>query len=111
MMVIGLAGGFDPDCRLQYDLSYDFLHDSAAVLLDDGRMVAAVEQERLNRIKNTNRCAIPAIRACLEIYGARLEGIDRFAFYATEESANDVLNAYHTRMGVGQHRGCASGPC
>jgi carbamoyltransferase len=106
MMVIGLAGGFDPDCRLQYDLSYDFLHDSAAVLLDDGRMVAAVEQERLNRIKNTNRCAIPAIRACLEIYGAKIEDIDYFAFYATEKAVNQVLYAYHTRMGVGQYRVC-----
>jgi carbamoyltransferase len=104
MMIVGLSGGFDSTWRLEYDLSYDFLHDAAAVLLHDGRMVAAVEQERLNRIKHTNRCALPAVRACLDAHGATIGDVDGFAFYATEDAANQVLYAYHTRMGVGRDR-------
>jgi carbamoyltransferase len=103
MMIIGMSGGFDDTWRLDYDLSYDFLHDAAAVLLEGGRMVAAVEQERLNRIKHTNRCAMPAVRACLEAHGATIADVDAFAFYATEEAANEVLYAYHAR-GVGRER-------
>jgi carbamoyltransferase len=104
MMIIGISGGFDLDWRLEYDLSHDFLHDAAAVLLRDGRMVAAVEQERLNRIKHTNRCALPAVRACIEAHGVDVGDVDGFAYYATEDAANQLLYAYHTRMGVGQRR-------
>ena len=104
MMIIGLSGGFDPSWRLSYDLSNDYFHDSAAVLLQNGNVVAAVEQERLNRIKHTNRSAIPAIRACLDAHGATIEDIDSFAYYATEANVDQVLYSYHTRMGVGPER-------
>ncbi len=104
MMIVGLSGGFDPAWRLDYDFSYDFLHDAAAVLLEDGRMVAALEQERLNRIKHTNRSAVPAVRACLRLRGATIDDVDAFAFYATEAAADQVLYAYHTRMNVGRER-------
>src|SRR4051794_33382933 len=69
MIVLGLSGGFDSTWRLDYDLAYDFAHDAAAVVLEDGRMVAALEQERVNRIKHTNRAAVPAARVCLETIG------------------------------------------
>jgi carbamoyltransferase len=104
MIVLGLSGGFDSTCRLDYDLSYDFLHDAAAVLLEDGRMVAAVEQERVNRIKHTNRAAMAAARVCLETRGIGIRDVDAFAFYATEDACNQVLNAYHTRKNVGRTR-------
>jgi len=40
------------------------IHDSAAVLVDDGRVVSAIESERLDRIKHTNKFPSEAIRAC-----------------------------------------------
>ncbi|HEX7140765.1 MAG TPA: carbamoyltransferase C-terminal domain-containing protein, partial [Vicinamibacterales bacterium] len=104
MIVLGLSGGFDSTSRLDYDFSYDFLHDAAAVLLEDGRMVAAVEQERVNRIKHTNRSAVPAARVCLETRGIDVRDVDAFAFYGTEGACNQVLNAYHTRKNVGRTR-------
>jgi carbamoyltransferase len=104
MMVIGLSGGFDTTWRLDYDLPYDFFHDAGAVLLEDGKMVAAVEQERLNRIKHTNRSPTPAIRACLEAHGATIKDVDCFAYCATEANADQILYAYHTRKGVGNKR-------
>ena len=104
MMILGLSGGFDAAYRLEYDLSYDFMHDAAAVLLDEGRMVAAIEQERVNRIKHTNRSATPAARVCLETCGATIHDVDRIAFYATEAACNQVLYAYHVRKNVGRER-------
>ena len=104
MMILGLSGGFDAAYRLEYDLSYDFMHDAAAVLLDEGRMVAAIEQERVNRIKHTNRAATPAARVCLETCGATIHDVDRIAFYATEAACNQVLYAYHVRKNVGRER-------
>ena len=56
-------------------------HDSAACLVQDGRLVAAVEEERLNRIKHAP-FAFPlrAARYCLEAGGITPEDVDIVAF-------------------------------
>lgn len=56
-----------------------FGHDSSAALLIDGRLVAAVEEERLNREKKTARFPINAIRWCLDEAGIDLDEVDIFA--------------------------------
>ncbi len=43
-----------------------FYHDSAAVLLEDGHIAAAVQEERLTRIKHDPAFPTQAIRHCLE---------------------------------------------
>lgn len=45
------------------------MHDAAAALAVDGHIVAAVEEERLNRIKHTNCFPSEAIRYCLQTTG------------------------------------------
>jgi len=52
-------------------------HDPSASLMVDGRVVAAIEEERLNRIK-TSSTFFPynAIRECLDISGLSIEDID-----------------------------------
>lgn len=79
----------------QYASARDWLHDSAAVLIDDGKIVAAIEEERLNRIKHTNKAPVSAIRFCLNQSGARLDDIDRFAVYTSEPVANERLKQYY----------------
>src|SRR5690242_18929539 len=44
--------------------------DAAAALLRDGELVAAVEEERLNRVRHCAGFPAAAVRACLEIAGA-----------------------------------------
>lgn len=56
-----------------------FGHDSSAALLVDGRLVAAVEEERLNREKKTARFPVNAIRWCLDEAGIDLDDVDLFA--------------------------------
>ena len=48
-----------------------FYHDSAAALVRDGRVVAAVAEERLCRRKHTNEFPKLAVEYCLERLAAR----------------------------------------
>ncbi|MFJ9826750.1 carbamoyltransferase [Streptomyces sp. NPDC101160] len=55
-------------------------HDAAAAVLIDGRLVAAVEEERLNREKKTTDFPVNAIDWCLKEAGITFEDVDLFAF-------------------------------
>ncbi|MFI8824372.1 carbamoyltransferase [Streptomyces sp. NPDC053431] len=55
-------------------------HDAAAALLIDGRLVAAVEEERLNREKKTTDFPAHAIDWCLKEAGITFDDVDLFAF-------------------------------
>ncbi|WP_150267095.1 carbamoyltransferase [Paenibacillus tepidiphilus] len=63
-------------------------HDSAAVLITDGKVIAAVEQERLDRIKHSNKSPIQAVRYCLGSNGLTLDDIDYIAVNYKEFSIN-----------------------
>ena len=58
-----------------------FYHDSAAALIDDGRIVAAAQEERFTRKKHDASFPRNAVRYCLEAADARLSEIDHIAFY------------------------------
>jgi carbamoyltransferase len=58
-----------------------FYHDSAAALVEDGRIVAAAQEERFTRRKHDARFPENAIRYCLESTGTDLDGIEHVAFF------------------------------
>jgi carbamoyltransferase len=58
-----------------------FYHDAAAVLLADGRIVAAAQEERFTRKKHDARFPAEAIRYCLEAGGIGAHDLDLVAFY------------------------------
>jgi carbamoyltransferase len=58
-----------------------FYHDSAAALLEDGRIVAAAQEERFTRKKHDARFPLHAIRYCLTEGGIALGDLDRVVFY------------------------------
>jgi carbamoyltransferase len=58
-----------------------FYHDSAAALVVDGHVVAAMQEERFSRKKHDDGFPIRAIEACLERAGLRPEQLDHVAFY------------------------------
>jgi len=58
-----------------------FYHDSAAALVEDGRIVAAAQEERFSRKKHDARFPANAIRYCLSEAGVRLGGVDHVVFY------------------------------
>jgi carbamoyltransferase len=58
-----------------------FYHDSAAALIEDGRIVCAAQEERFTRMKHDARFPRLAIEFCLEHSGHSLSEIDYVAFY------------------------------
>jgi carbamoyltransferase len=58
-----------------------FYHDAAAVLLEDGNLVAAAEEERFSRIKHDSDYPEHAIRFCLERAGIASRELDYVVFY------------------------------
>jgi carbamoyltransferase len=58
-----------------------YYHDSAAAVLKDGKVIAAVEEERFSRIKFDDGFPKLAIDWCLKEAGISAENIDSVAFY------------------------------
>jgi carbamoyltransferase len=58
-----------------------FYHDSAAALVEDGRIVAAAQEERFTRKKHDASFPHRAVGYCLGAVGAKLCEIDHVAFY------------------------------
>jgi len=58
-----------------------FYHDSAAALVEDGRITAAAQEERFSRKKHDSGFPAHAVDYCLSHCGAALEDIDFVAFY------------------------------
>ena len=58
-----------------------YYHDSAACLLDDGKIVAAAQEERFTRIKHDQNYPRKAIDFCLQKGGIEVKDIDYVAFY------------------------------
>jgi carbamoyltransferase len=94
MFTLGLAGGLDAVHEQRLDTPENYTYDGAAVLLEDGVVVAAIEEERLDRIKHSNKFPVRAIRFCLESRGLSLTDLSSIAYYVDEAAADALL----TRM-------------
>jgi len=58
-----------------------YYHDSAAALVRDGEIVAAAQEERFTRVKNTSDFPAKAISWCIAHSGLTSDQIDFIAFY------------------------------
>lgn len=58
-----------------------FYHDSAAVLLKNGEIIAAAQEERFSRKKHDHRFPKNAVKFCLEYAGITSKMVDYVAFY------------------------------
>jgi carbamoyltransferase len=60
-----------------YILGINAYHgDASAAIIKDGRLIAAVEEERFNRIKHCAGFPEQSIRYCLEAAGVQIENLD-----------------------------------
>ena len=101
MNILGISGGLDPayptedpllDVRLHYPWHHG--HDSTAVMVCDGKVVAGIEEERLSRAKHTNKLPVNAIQYCLRETGLSFDDIDRLAYYVDERHADGIARTY-----------------
>jgi carbamoyltransferase len=58
-----------------------YYHDSAAALVQDGKIIAAAQEERFTRKKHDPGFPTNAVKFCLEYGGLNLEDLDAIVFY------------------------------
>ncbi len=58
-----------------------YYHDSAAILLKDGEIISAFEEERFTRIKHDNSFPFKAIEKCLTSQSITIDKIDYISYY------------------------------
>ncbi|MGD3112666.1 carbamoyltransferase family protein [Streptomyces sp. YGL11-2] len=75
--LFGRLWGYTPD---SVDRHCFLGHDAAAALFIDGKLVAAVEEERMNRQKKTSVFPANAMRWCLDQAGLDYGDVDYYAF-------------------------------
>jgi carbamoyltransferase len=62
-----------------------FYHDASCCLLQDGRLAAAVSEERFSRVKHDPRLPVAAFRYCLDVAGLSVSDVDVVAYYERPE--------------------------
>lgn len=83
MVILGINGGF----RAGYQ-------DVSACLIENGNVIAAVEEERLNRIKfSPGRLPFLSVKEVLAIGNKKIEDVDLVAFHGSTWGDN-----FHTRI-------------
>ncbi len=58
-----------------------FYHDSAAALIEEGRILAAAQEERFTRIKQDSGFPVEAVKFCLMQSGFTIAELDAVVFY------------------------------
>ena len=58
-----------------------FYHDSAAAVTQDGKIIAAAQEERFTRIKHDPSFPVNAIKFCLQYSGLSIGELDAVVFY------------------------------
>lgn len=95
MIVIGVSGGLNLIHENTFGISSYSMHDSACALVEDGNVICAIEEERLNRIKHTNKFPIQSLRFCLETRGISLKDVDLIVYYSTRELLDQRAKHYY----------------
>lgn len=94
MVVLGVTGGIDSIFSMAMLPSTGLGHDSSAVFLKNNEAVCAIEEERLSRIKHTNKFCSSATNFCLETTHKTLADLDAIAIYASESFLNAKLKEF-----------------
>jgi carbamoyltransferase len=58
-----------------------FYHDSAAAIIEDGKIIAAAQEERFTRKKHDPAFPVNAVKFCLQYAGCTIDELDAIAFY------------------------------
>jgi carbamoyltransferase len=95
MLVVGLSGGPDLVHENRYGLTTHSLHDAACVLIEDGVVLNAIEEERVNRIKHTNKFPSQSLTICLKNHGVCIEDVDLIAYYLSKEGMGSLAKIHY----------------
>lgn len=80
-------------------------HNATAALLEDGRIIAAISEERLARIKNLDCFPTRAIKECLRIAGCSPADVDFVAFNGYHQpysrTRDELMASFRNSSSVG----------
>lgn len=76
-----------------------FYHDAAATIIFDDEIIAAVQEERFTRKKNTKDFPVNAIKFCLEKSNCKIADLDAIVFYEKPKKKFDRLIETYTSIG------------
>ena len=96
-----------------YILGINAYHgDAAAALIKDGRIVAAVEEERFNRIKHSAGFPTESVKYCLRVAGIEIDAVDHVGIsrdpsahlhkkvlFAARRAAKEIVGSRQTAEG------------
>src|SRR3954470_17373660 len=102
MLILGFNGGANLVHEEAFELEAGASHDSAAVLIEDGEVVAGIEQERLDRIKHSNKLPLEAIKFCLDQRGITLRDVDAVAYYTTKPTMDQRMKQQALKLNLGR---------
>src|SRR5207253_4502177 len=99
-----------------YILGINAYHgDAAAALIKDGRIVAAVEEERFNRIKHCAGFPTESVKYCLRVAGIEIDAVDHVGIsrdpsahlhkkvlFAAARTAKEIVGSKQTAVGSKQ---------
>ena len=72
-----------------------YFHDSAACIVDNGKIIAACQEERFSRKKNDHNFPEQAIRFCLKECDLKIDEIDKIVFYEDSKKKYErILYSY-----------------
>ena len=72
-----------------------YFHDSAACIVENGKIIAACQEERFSRLKNDHNFPVQAIKFCLKQSGIDINEVDKIVFYEdTEKKYKRILFSY-----------------
>jgi carbamoyltransferase len=75
-----------------------FYHDSAAALITDGKIVAAVQEERFSRVKNDRSFPVRAVNYCLEEAGIQQDDLSAVVYY--DNAYRTFERLMHTQLNL-----------
>jgi len=96
-----LAAGKPPDRANILGISA-FYHDSAACLVQQGRLIAAAQEERFTRKKHDANFPRHAVDYCLREGGITIREVDFVAFYEKRWGANKWPKGTLLNLAIGQ---------
>ena len=97
MIVLGISGSINKYGKTLYSLPPYAEHDSAAALLKNGELVAAIEEERITRLKHGPHFPINAIKHCLSTANIKLPDVDKIAIYGHYDTWSRILNSNYLK--------------
>lgn len=97
MLVFGISGGIDAEFESTIAHHVGLGHDSAVFFLNNGTPVCAIEEERLSRLKHTNKLCSKSIGFCLDYGHEFLKDLDAISIYASESFLNVKLMEFGSR--------------